>query len=89
MVCFGEKFSLNCKTNYSFVPLFVSQTAESVLSALSGCKILRELSKLENETETKVSMKELAQNFENLAHGMSVIIMFFFFFAQSNDILLI
>uniref|UniRef100_A0A3P8WYP9 Transient receptor potential cation channel, subfamily M, member 4a n=1 Tax=Cynoglossus semilaevis TaxID=244447 RepID=A0A3P8WYP9_CYNSE len=49
---------------------FWEMTAESVLSALSGCKILRELSKLENETETKVSMKELAQNFENLAHDL-------------------
>jgi len=40
-----------------------------VLSALAGCKILRELSKLETDTETKLSMKELAQTFENLAHG--------------------
>lgn len=47
----------------------LSQSVESVLSALSGCKILRELSKLEDETETKLSMKELAQRFENLAHG--------------------
>lgn len=31
--------------------------------------MLRELSKLEVETETKLSMKELAQKFENLAHG--------------------
>ena len=45
------------------------QAGESVLSALSGCKMLRELSKLESETETKLSMKELAQKFENLAHG--------------------
>lgn len=27
------------------------------------------MSKLESETETKLSMKELAQRFENLAHG--------------------
>lgn len=40
-----------------------------MLSALSGCKLLREISKLEIETETKLSMKELAQKFENLAHG--------------------
>lgn len=40
-----------------------------MLSALGGCKILRELSKLESETENKVAMKELAQTFENLAHG--------------------
>lgn len=40
-----------------------------MLSALCGCKMLRELSKLETETETKLSMKELAQRFENLAHG--------------------
>ena len=43
-----------------------------MLSALSGCKMLRELSKLEGETETKLSMKELAQRFENLAHGESL-----------------
>ncbi|XP_064844848.1 transient receptor potential cation channel subfamily M member 4-like isoform X1 [Oncorhynchus masou masou] len=46
---------------------FWERAGESVLSALAGCKILRELSKLESETETKLSMKELAQKFENLA----------------------
>lgn len=40
-----------------------------MLSALSGCKMLRELSRWEIETESKLSMKELAQKFENLAHG--------------------
>lgn len=40
-----------------------------MLSALCGCKMLRELSKLETETESKLSIKELAQKFENLAHG--------------------
>ncbi|XP_056286247.1 transient receptor potential cation channel subfamily M member 4-like [Pseudoliparis swirei] len=49
---------------------FWEMTGESVLSALSGCKILRELSKLEAEAENKLSMKELAQRFENLAHDM-------------------
>lgn len=49
---------------------FWEMSVESVLSALSGCKILRELSKLEDETETKLSMKELAQRFENLAHDV-------------------
>ncbi|KAM4634777.1 transient receptor potential cation channel subfamily M member 4a [Polymixia lowei] len=49
---------------------FWEMAGESVLSALSGCKILRELSKLESETETKVSMKELAQRFENLAQDV-------------------
>lgn len=49
--------------------LCLLQAGESVLSALSGCKMLRELSKLEMENETKLSMKELAQKFENLAHG--------------------
>lgn len=49
---------------------FWKMTGESVLSALAGCKILRELSKLETETETKLSMKELAQTFENLAHDV-------------------
>uniref|UniRef100_A0A8C5CQX4 Transient receptor potential cation channel, subfamily M, member 4a n=1 Tax=Gadus morhua TaxID=8049 RepID=A0A8C5CQX4_GADMO len=51
---------------------FWEMASESVLSALSGCKILRELSKLEDETESKVSMKELAQKFENLAQGNSL-----------------
>uniref|UniRef100_A0A8C7PLV7 TRPM SLOG domain-containing protein n=1 Tax=Oncorhynchus mykiss TaxID=8022 RepID=A0A8C7PLV7_ONCMY len=49
---------------------FWEMAGESVLSALSGCKILRELSKLESETETKLAMKELAQRFENLAHDV-------------------
>ncbi|XP_058269985.1 transient receptor potential cation channel subfamily M member 4a isoform X1 [Hemibagrus wyckioides] len=49
---------------------FWEMAGESVMSALSACKILRELSKLENETETQLSMKELAQRFENLAHDM-------------------
>ncbi|KAG7227818.1 hypothetical protein INR49_013612 [Caranx melampygus] len=57
--------------NRSNMALFFWEMAgESVLSALSGCKILRELSKLEIETETKLSMKELAQRFENLAHDI-------------------
>ncbi|KAG7239910.1 hypothetical protein INR49_028171 [Caranx melampygus] len=43
---------------------------ESVLSALGGCKLLRELSKLESETENKLAMKELAQTFEDLAHDV-------------------
>uniref|UniRef100_A0A4W4GRG3 TRPM SLOG domain-containing protein n=1 Tax=Electrophorus electricus TaxID=8005 RepID=A0A4W4GRG3_ELEEL len=49
---------------------FWEMTTESVLSALSGCKLLRELSKLERETETKYSMKELARKFENYAHDV-------------------
>ncbi|XP_061519985.1 transient receptor potential cation channel subfamily M member 4-like [Phycodurus eques] len=49
---------------------FWEMAGESVLSALSGCKMLRELSKLEAETENKLSMKELAQKFENLAHDI-------------------
>lgn len=52
-------------------PCAPSQAGESVLSALGGCKLLRELSKLESETENKLAMKELAQTFENLAHGES------------------
>lgn len=43
-----------------------------MLSALCGCKMLREISKLEVENETKLSMKELAQKFENLAHGEAI-----------------
>ncbi|XP_020505240.1 transient receptor potential cation channel subfamily M member 4a [Labrus bergylta] len=49
---------------------FWEMAGESVLSALSGCKILRELSRLEIETENKVSMKELAQRFEDLAQDV-------------------
>ncbi|KAL7870048.1 hypothetical protein AOLI_G00140360 [Acnodon oligacanthus] len=49
---------------------FWEMMTESVLSALSACKLLRELCKLESETETKLSMKELAQRFENLAHDV-------------------
>ncbi|XP_068610310.1 transient receptor potential cation channel subfamily M member 4-like [Brachionichthys hirsutus] len=49
---------------------FWEMSGETVLSALSGCKILRELSKLEGETEAKLSMKELAQRFENFAHDV-------------------
>ncbi|XP_016520150.1 transient receptor potential cation channel subfamily M member 4-like isoform X1 [Poecilia formosa] len=49
---------------------FWEMAGESVLTALSGCKMLRELSKLESETEIKLSMKELAQTFENLAHDI-------------------
>ncbi|XP_072523201.1 transient receptor potential cation channel subfamily M member 4-like isoform X2 [Salminus brasiliensis] len=49
---------------------FWEMTTESVLSALSACKLLRELCKLESETETKLSLKELAQRFEILAHDV-------------------
>ncbi|XP_056608649.1 transient receptor potential cation channel subfamily M member 4a isoform X1 [Triplophysa dalaica] len=49
---------------------FWEMAGESVLSALAGCKILRELSKLEMDTDTKLSMKQLAQTFENLAHDV-------------------
>ncbi|XP_056885153.1 transient receptor potential cation channel subfamily M member 4-like [Takifugu flavidus] len=49
---------------------FWEMAGEPVLSALCGCKMLREISKLELETETKLSMKELAQKFENLAHDV-------------------
>uniref|UniRef100_A0A3B3ZPQ7 Uncharacterized protein n=1 Tax=Periophthalmus magnuspinnatus TaxID=409849 RepID=A0A3B3ZPQ7_9GOBI len=58
------------QSRHEMATLFWEMAAESVLSALSGCKILRELSKLETETETKLSMKELAQKFENLAHDI-------------------
>ncbi|KAM6965889.1 LOW QUALITY PROTEIN: transient receptor potential cation channel subfamily M member 4-like [Tautogolabrus adspersus] len=49
---------------------FWEMAGESVLSALGGCKILRELSKLEIETENKLAMKELAQRFEDLAQDV-------------------
>lgn len=43
---------------------------ESVLTALGGCKLLAELSKQEIETEAKLSMKELALKFEQMAHDV-------------------
>ncbi|XP_028991038.1 transient receptor potential cation channel subfamily M member 4-like [Betta splendens] len=49
---------------------FWEMAGEPVLSALSGCKLLRELSKLEDEADTKQSMKDLAQKFETLAHDI-------------------
>ncbi|XP_063047033.1 transient receptor potential cation channel subfamily M member 4a [Engraulis encrasicolus] len=49
---------------------FWQMAGESVLSALSGCKMLRELSKMETETDSKLAMKELAQRFEDLAHDV-------------------
>nr|XP_057905917.1 transient receptor potential cation channel subfamily M member 4a [Doryrhamphus excisus] len=49
---------------------FWEMAGESVLSALGGCKLLRELSKLESETDNKMAMKELAQKFEDLAHDV-------------------
>ncbi|XP_046906696.1 transient receptor potential cation channel subfamily M member 4-like isoform X2 [Hypomesus transpacificus] len=47
-----------------------SKAGESVLCALSGCKVLREMSKLETEAESKQAMKDLAQRFENLAYDV-------------------
>ncbi|XP_028669413.1 transient receptor potential cation channel subfamily M member 4a [Erpetoichthys calabaricus] len=49
---------------------FWEMAGDSVVSALAACKILKEMSRLENETETKVSMKELSARFEHLAHDM-------------------
>ncbi|CAL8303836.1 unnamed protein product [Lota lota] len=49
---------------------FWEMAGETVLSALSGCKLLREMSKLESETETTLSMKQLAQRFEKMAHDV-------------------
>ncbi|KAM4535007.1 transient receptor potential cation channel subfamily M member 4-like [Fundulus diaphanus] len=49
---------------------FWEMTKEPVLGALGACKILRELSKLESDTESKLSMKQLAQRFENLANDL-------------------
>ncbi|XP_051959196.1 transient receptor potential cation channel subfamily M member 4-like isoform X1 [Xyrauchen texanus] len=49
---------------------FWEMCGESVLTALGGCKLLRELSKLEIETETKLSMRDLALKFEYMAHDV-------------------
>ncbi|KAM9784085.1 transient receptor potential cation channel subfamily M member 4a isoform 1-T1 [Syngnathus typhle] len=49
---------------------FWEMAGESVLSALGGCKMLREICKLESETESKMAMRKLAQKFEDLAHDV-------------------
>ncbi|XP_061740905.1 transient receptor potential cation channel subfamily M member 5-like [Nerophis ophidion] len=49
---------------------FWEMAGESVMCALGGCKLLRELSHLESENESKAAMKELAQKFEDLAHDV-------------------
>ncbi|NP_001269082.1 transient receptor potential cation channel subfamily M member 4b.2 [Danio rerio] len=49
---------------------FWEMCGESVLTALAGCKLLLELSKQEIETEAKLSMKELALKFEQMAHDV-------------------
>ena len=49
--------------------LSVSQADEPVLNALSACKMLEGMSKLEIQTDTKLSMKELVQKLEDRAHG--------------------
>ncbi|KAM4535006.1 transient receptor potential cation channel subfamily M member 4-like [Fundulus diaphanus] len=49
---------------------FWEKIKEPVLGALGACTILRELSKLESETESKLAMKQLAQRFENLANDV-------------------
>ncbi|XP_016096270.1 transient receptor potential cation channel subfamily M member 4-like isoform X2 [Sinocyclocheilus grahami] len=57
--------------NHSEMAIFCwEMCGESVLTALGGCKLLRELSKLEIETEAKLSMKELAMKFECMAHDV-------------------
>lgn len=58
------------QNRHEMATLFWEMAGEPVLSALSACKILREMSKLENEAETKLSIKELAQKFENIAHDI-------------------
>lgn len=60
----SEMYKRKCRA----APL--SQCGESVLTALGGCKLLREMSKQGIETEAKISMKEMAMKFENMAHGM-------------------
>ncbi|XP_029014780.1 transient receptor potential cation channel subfamily M member 4-like isoform X2 [Betta splendens] len=49
---------------------FWEMAGESVLSALGGCKILRELHKHESETEKRLAMKEQAKRFESMAHDV-------------------
>ena len=40
-----------------------------MLNALSACKMLQEMSKLESQTDTKLSMEKLAQKFKDKAQG--------------------
>ncbi|MBN3316044.1 TRPM4 protein, partial [Atractosteus spatula] len=49
---------------------FWEMAGDSVTSALAASKILRELSRLQYDTESKLSMKDLANRFENLAHDV-------------------
>ena len=49
--------------------LSISQAEEPVLNALSACKMLQEMSKLESQTDTKLSMEKLAQKFKDKAEG--------------------
>lgn len=48
-------------------PLSILQGQEGVASALAACKILKEMSRLETETEAARIMKEA--NYEQLAVG--------------------
>lgn len=48
-------------------PLLILQGQEGVASALAACKILKEMSRLETETEVARIMKEA--NYEQLAVG--------------------
>lgn len=70
--CHFLKLLSNLVSNDPMFSMFACQTGESVLSALGGCKLLRELAKLEKDTENKLAMKELARKFEKLAHGESL-----------------
>lgn len=49
------------------VPLSILQGQEGVASALAACKILKEMSRLETETEVERIMKEA--KYEQLAVG--------------------
>ncbi|XP_048027657.1 transient receptor potential cation channel subfamily M member 4-like isoform X2 [Megalobrama amblycephala] len=57
--------------NHSEMAIFCwEMCGESVLTALGGCKLLRELSKQGIETEAKISIKEMGMKLENIAHDV-------------------
>ncbi|XP_041093468.1 transient receptor potential cation channel subfamily M member 4a [Polyodon spathula] len=49
---------------------FWEMCSESVHSALAACKLLKELSRIETEAESKQAMKELAAKFEQRGHDV-------------------
>ena len=79
-LCPSVPLSLCLSVHLSFCPslflsicpsvfLSISQAEEPVLNALSACKMLQEMSQLESQTDTKLSMETLAQKFKDKSQG--------------------